>query len=208
MSHHQGHGEAVEALLAHALVGQPVPRSGTNAWDVPAGLDWRRGLNTSIKTMGVRGARAEDATVAMSDARRTFSLECPFRMLIAPYRQLGAVKQVDEVFEIVVQAPEMAALYGQLTYEDVEDFHEGLLGFGPGQHGAARDWARAQKDLLDGRQTGFVLNPKVDSKKQRRLQCSIRLGTLLSGVREAGVHRGHFHGLPLPLVLQSTRRFS
>ncbi len=206
MARNQGHGEEIEGLLAHALIGRPVPRSWTNAWDIDAALDWRHGLNTSIKTMGVRGAFVENATVAMSDARRIFSIDCPFRMLVAPYRQLGPIKQVDQVFEFFIQGHEMAELYGELSYEDVSAFHEGLLGFGAGQHVPARSWARAQKTTLAGRDSAFILNPKIDSKTQRRLQCSLRLGSLLQHVQHRIVHTGHFYGLPLPLQIHSTPR--
>ena len=206
MALHQGHGEHIEGLLAQALIGRPVPRSWTHAWDIDASLDWRHGLNTSIKTMGVRGALVENATVAMADARRVFSLPCPFRMLVAPYRQLGPLKQVEQVFEFFIQGHEMAQLYGQLSLEDVSAFHGGLMGFETGQHTQARSWAREQKSALADRQSAFILNPKIDSKSQRRLQCSLRFGSLLEVVEHRLVHTGHFYGMPLPLCIQSTPR--
>lgn len=206
MARNQSHGELIEALLAQALTGRPVPRSWTNAWDVDAVYDFRRGLNTSIKTMGVRGPYVESATVAMSDARRIFSIQEPFRMLVAPYRQLGGIKQVDQIFEFFIQPWEMARLWGDLSYEEVNGFHEGLLGFGFGEHAQARSWARTQKSALVDRQSAFILNPKIDSKAQRRLQCSLRLGSLLNNVAERIVHVDHFYGNPLPLQIHSTPR--
>lgn len=206
MSVNQGHGEYIEGLLAHALVGHPVPRSKTNAWDIDASLDWRHGLHTSIKTMGVRGALVEKATIGMADARRVFSIPCPFRMLVAPYRQLGPTKQVDQVFEFFIQGHEMAHLYGQLSLQEISAFHEGLLGFERGQHKQGQAWAREQKSALAEQHSAFILNPKIDSKVQRRLQCSLRFGSLLEVVEHRLVHTGHFYGMPLPLCIQSTPR--
>ena len=206
MSRNQQHGKLIEKALGQALVGQPVPESGNSAWDIPALLDWREGLNTSVKSMKTAKKGLEQSTIGMADARRAFSINEPFRMLVAPFLQVGGVKQVPVVFEFFIQPHEMERLYGEMTYEDVEDFHEGLLDFAAGQHVAARSWAKSQKADMADLSSGFVLNPKIDSKTQRRLQCSLRFGTLLEIVAERRVHEGHFYGHPLPLCIDSSRR--
>lgn len=207
MSLNQLHGLDIQHQLSHALAGQPVPDPHTQAWDIPAAYDRELALPTSIKTVNCRGIPAR-ATVGMSDARRMFSIAHPFRLLVAPYRQSPQTKVVDQVFEFLIDPSEMDRLCGSLTYEEVTAFHEGLLGFEPGQHAQGRQWAQAHKrELLSDRASSFILNPKIgNADNARRLQCSIRLGTLMDQVAQWRVHQGHFYGLPLPLVLGSTAR--
>ena len=205
MSRNQQHGKLIEKALGHALTGHPIPDSGTDAWDIPAVLDWRQQLNTSVKSMKA-DAVLERSIIGMADARRAFSINEPFRMLVAPYVQVGGIKQVHLVFEFFIQPHEMEQLYGQMTYEDVEGFHEGLLDFGSGHHVAARSWAKSQKSDMADLSSRFVLNPKIDSKTQRRLQCSLRLGTLIEVVGDRTIHEGQFYGLHLPLLIDSSQR--
>ena len=205
MSRNQQHGKLIEQALGQARVGEPIPESGSEAWDIPARLDWRQGLNTSVKSMK-SAATLENSLIWMADARRIFSVDCPFRMLVAPHVQVGPVKHVYTVFEFFVQAHEMERLYGQMTQEDVEDFHEGLRGFGAGQHIAGRAWAKSHKAGFANRISGFVLNPKIGSTTDRRLQCSLRLGTLIEVVERRVIHEGHFYGHSLPLCIDSSRR--
>lgn len=207
MSHNQLHGLDIQHLLSQAFAGCPVPDPHTQAWDIPAPFDRYLALPTSIKTASCRGAPAR-TTVGMSDARRIFSIAHPFRLLIAPYRQAAQTKTVDQVFEFIVDPSEMDRLCGSLTNEHITTFHEGLLGFEPGQHVQGRQWAQAHKrGLLSEHTTSFILNPKVgNSDNARRLQCSIRLGALMDHVAQWRVHQGHFYGLPLPLVLNSSAR--
>lgn len=207
LSLNQLHGLDIQDQLSHAFAGRPVPDPHTQAWDIPASFDPYLALPTSIKTVACRGAPAA-ATVGMSDARRTFGIAHPYRLLVAPYRQTSHTKVVEQVFEFLIEPAEMDRICGDLTYEHVEAFHEGLLGFAPGQHVAGRQWARTHKrELLSERSSGFILNPKVgNADNARRLQCSIRLGTLMSQVAQWRVHQGSFYGLPLPLVITSSAR--
>lgn len=114
-----------------------------------------------------------------------------------------------EIYEIILQPYYRADLLGDISEAEVEAFHEGLKAFGPGQHVEARIWARERKQSLEHK-TGFVaLNPKIDSKNQRRLQCSITLENLSSFLRSNDQmrHRKVFGKLPLPLrIVSGTRK--
>lgn len=177
-------------------------RSPTSGFDIEARFDRECGLPTSVKSTG-------SDIVSLSDARRFVSLSVPYRMLVGRYWQVGARKEFREVHEFILPAEATRRLIGSLTQATVDSFHNGLLAFPAGQHRQARSWARAQKQLLAGVETCLVLNPKIDSKSQRRLQCSVRLSTLIEIAGVYGKYQLHTESIGatvLPIIQNSPRR--
>ncbi len=81
--------------------------------------------------------------------------------------------------------------------------------FPKGQHEAARAWAQAQKKSFANHTSAISLNPKIDSKSQRRLQCSVSLGTLIEHCALKKCHILHAEWIGdvrLPLELNSSAR--
>lgn len=165
----------------------------------------------SIKTAAALAA-AKAATVCLSDARRVWSWNQPLILVVGLYDQIDKVKQFHTVYEFHFRMTEgeRKRLYGELTLEEVTDFHEHLKTFGLGEHEAASDWAKKRKLALAPRATGAIqLNPKIDSKKQRRLQCSApleRLKAACDNTCEYTGATGGYRGLPLPFEVRSSRR--
>lgn len=205
----QQHGLDMERILGGAYLGRPLPAGGyTDVFDIPADLT-HDGRPVSIKTAK---HNASGGTLGLGDARRIWAtLRAREIVLIcATYAQAGDVKIFSRVCEVVL-TPEIAPhLLGALSLNEVATFHEGLLRFGPGEHLRARAWARAEKRTLCDRAGLITLNPKIDSKRQRRLQCSLRLNALLAipGVTTR-VHRHDYRGTALPIRIASgARQFS
>ncbi len=185
------------------------------------------GVAGSIKTAaaGARslqpeeGADAVVATVALADARRVWSwpfltniqsqqgsvFPASLRFIVGVYRQEGDYKVFNWVYEVdlVFDQATNDALFGGISFGDVFAFHSGLgLEFFPeGAHKAARQWAKAHKRDLKLKSPGAIdLNFKVDSQKQRRLQCTIPLPALLKAAKSWRVNAGPFF-LELPIEL-------
>lgn len=162
-------------------------RSPTSGFDIEARFDRTgRSLATSIKTTG-------SDVVALSDARRFFREREAFRMLVGQYRQDGEIKTFFEVHECILPAEALAELRGELDATEVEEFHQGLLlaSFPLGQHVEARAWANLRNRELGSRRTRIVLNPKIGSDTQRRLQCSVRLADLIEVAKRLGEYELH-----------------
>ncbi|MES2002124.1 MAG: hypothetical protein V4444_07445 [Pseudomonadota bacterium] len=179
-------------------------RSNTAEFDVEAKFDRDRGLPTSIKS-------GLGSHVALSDARRFWKIDQEFRLLFGHYRQNGIVKHFDQVHEFLITPEILSRLRGELDAAEVERLHFGLSlsRFPVGKHVEARSWARSEKARLAGRASSIVLNPKIDSKTQRRLQCSIKLRDLIEAC-ETG-DRYFFHDQKvgtclLPFRLESAKR--
>lgn len=150
--------------------------------------------------------------MSLSDARRFWESfdTAPYRMLVGKYSQENEIKVFEEIHEFILRQKYKSLLLGKVKQAEITDFHDGLKSFGEGQHQAAREWHRKQTKELSGRLGIIRLNPKVDSKTQRRLQCSVSLLELIRIVDSGDhiVHTKRFGTMPLPYKTISPRRSS
>lgn len=207
MSRNQLHGKKFEDFIKGCGLFPGSSDSGrgvTAGFDIEAKFDRERGLPTSVKTTG-------NDTIALSDARRFFEIDRDFRMLVGKYHQQGTQKVFAEIHEFIASTDVLNAVRGDLDMATVTAFHEGLLigKFSKGEHVAAREWARHRKTELSGVKTDIILNPKIDSKTQRRLQCSIRIDDLARAAQAHGkyiIHTDAIGDFALPIIQNSARR--
>jgi hypothetical protein len=179
-------------------------RSVTSGMDIEARFDKIHGLPTSIKTTGGN-------VVTLSDARRFWAIDYPFRMLVGSYRQMADVKQFDVVHEFLLAKGDLADLKGDVVAAEVERLHSGIgqRAFPLGMHREARVWMGGQKRALTNQNSKIILNAKIDSQSQRRLQCSVRLTDLVSLTEAEGTYVRHdqiIGDLLLPIRLRSSQR--
>jgi hypothetical protein len=161
-------------------------------------------LPTSIKSTGSN-------IVGLSDARSFFAISEKFRMLVGRYKQAGPHKVFKTVHEFILTPTILADLRGEVTWEDVDKFHNGLRldAFPVGSHPEARQWARQRKVAIADKRSMITLNPKIDSKRQRRLQCSLRLSELIelcSPHETYKLHEDSIGDLVLPIKQISSAR--
>jgi hypothetical protein len=160
--------------------------SHTNKWDIPA----KEGrLPVSIKT-------TKNNTVGLSDARRIFDIDCDWKLIVGVYKQSGSFKQFVEIREYIITANVFDFVKGTISGEEIENFHNTLLSFPKGHHKKARLWARNKKNELQSKSSFITLNPKIDSKNQRRLQCSIKM-TDLDSIITPKIYTDDYMGLKL-----------
>ena len=218
MSTNQLHGKTFEGEVIKKCFGVPEEQvksfKSTAAFDIPFGVvtcQHPTGEPVSIKTAAVKAAR-QAAIVCLSDASRVWSWDGPLILVVGLYAQVGDTKMFHTVYEFhfCLSTPERLKLYGTLSYEDVSNFHEKLKTFGVGSHAAARVWAKAQKKMLSSKAGAIQLNPKIDSKSQRRLQCSAKLASLVEACGNTVCYSdkevANYRGLPLPYAVRSSAR--
>ena len=181
-------------------------RQPTDRFDIGAQEDLKRGIPTSIKT-------TKGHTVTLADARLFWqSMDyVPYRMLIGEWVQEGDRKIFNRIHEIIIEESYSSFLLGTVSEDRIAAFHAGLTRFGPGkdEQAKASTWARKQKQELEDALGAVVLNPKIDSKNQRRLQCSVHLDKLVAFADKYGhytLHEGTFYDLVLPYQFVSARR--
>lgn len=183
-------------------------RSPNERFDIGEEDDRILGIPTSIKS-------SKGDVVALSDARKFWESfnYLPYRIIVGRYKQTEHLKAFFEIHEIILQEIYRDDLLGSILESEICEFHNGLREFkaGPQEQSRASSWAQKKKLDLDSRRGLVTLNPKIDSKNQRRLQCSISLKKIVN-ILEKGdyiLHDENFGILTLPLLIKSgSRTFS
>lgn len=199
MSASQNHGFDIEQrLIAEfprrnphlVLPDMGMSRDYTARFDVPGYLDpFGRGVPTSIKAASFRGPRT---IVCLADAYRTVNLgnEKRIRLMVALYRQSQDKKLVEELREYEIMGSEWAAMCGNVPLDEIEDFGDALKVGSPEEaREVAMEWKR---NLAVTNPSRMRWNHKIDSKRQRRLQCSISLSDIEASIADPG--RIHVYG--------------
>lgn len=203
MSSNQLHGKKFEDILKATFSGSSdSARSQDSSWDIEAKFD-SDNLPISIKTKKI----SKSMTIEMADARKFFTNTDEFKLIVALYEQIDNIKSCCKVIEFVVRKKDLKKLKGNIKTSDIINFHNSLKSYPIGEHNSCREYAKEQKKLIQS--SSFVkLNAKIDSKSQRRLQCSISLDDLISTIPESQtlVFTESYRELVLPLKIISDKR--
>lgn len=201
----QLHGKILEDMIKSTFYGSSdSKRNPTSIFDIESIFDKELNLNTSIKA-------SKKNTVEMADARRFWNIKEEFRLLICKYAQVGKIKRFIEFHEIIITPKILNFLKGDLDLKIIEDFHNTLKTFQIGQHKEARKYAKEHNKILKNEYSSYIqLNPKIDTKNQRRLQCSINLLDISVHFPESYIiHNTSYKGLVFPIMIESeTRKFN
>ena len=199
MSTNQSHGKSYENYVKVAFPGaSDHNRLPSSSWDIEKEFDKQNSLSTSIKT-------TKNEIVGLADARKFWSIDEPYRLLIGTYKQNSGIKTFQKLFEYRITIAEHSKILGNITFSEVEDFHNALSGFKLGLHRQARTFAKFKKSSLKSRSI-VQLNPKIDSGMQRRLQCSITLNSLNGNVKDKYVYDSFYRGISVNFIIQSNER--
>lgn len=199
----QLHGKTIEDRVKSVYPGASEHKSSITAhFDIEGVFDLEYSLPTSVKT-------SKSDVIELADARRFLANEQPFRLLVFKYKQVAGNKVVQDVHEYLIDCETLQRLKGELNHEIVNNFHNHIMSYKVGEHLSARKYAREYNKMLkQGYISAIILNPKIDSKNQRRLQCSIKLSTLNEIVPERSkkYYNDNYKGLLLPILIESGPR--
>ena len=111
--------------------------------------------------------------------------EYDYKLIIGIYNQVNEYKIFHTEYIFNITKENYNVLWGDLNYGEVEKFVKFIQQIPSGKEGQQRTKKERTylKSLLECRNSLMKINPKVDSKIQRRVQCSISLKDLLkSGI--------------------------
>jgi hypothetical protein len=209
MPEEQAHGFIWERSVLEGVFGITGLQVGgyTRTHDVSAEENTLDGVSVSIKTTG-------SSSVDMADARRVFeacSSGKPYYMLLIQYIQEGDEKVLRNVSYIDLTSSRQE-LFGDLTLEDISGMHEHLKAIPPGRASLdTRGEYKLRAAELRRKAGAISIRPKVDSKNQRRLQCSFsnieRFCAANTRRLVSQSPQGVFRGFQLPIRIPSPRRF-
>ncbi len=145
----------------------------TQKWDVTPEFnrleiipETMRHLPVSIKTCEY------GSPIGFGDALRQFNLSEDFLLIVGFWRQDGASKNFVAAEAYKVSASYWKSLFAPITSEVLLRLDR-IIKDTTAHYTTARMAAKNAKNSLPFTDAKIVLNPKIDSKTQRRLQCSL-----------------------------------
>ncbi len=140
----------------------------TSEWDIPAELNpHKQGGPISIKTAKWK------SSIYFGDALGRYKIDKPYTLIVGFWRQDGKHKRVVKITESIITVIDWRTFWGNYSEKDIKALDAVIKN---------RDFtpviarAKAQHFIasqLPGKRGIISLHPKIDSKTQRRLQCSI-----------------------------------
>ncbi len=164
----QRHGVVFEQWIRDTFFGGYRPADYTQKWDIPAEANLRHG-GVPVNPKAIKYGAAID----LGDALRQFDIDEPFLLVVGFWRQDGDHKRFVKIAAPRVEPAVWRPLWGEVGRADLERL-DALIKDRSLDVGEVRRRARALKTEPPFNTAVFTLNPKIDTKGQRRLQCSLR----------------------------------
>jgi hypothetical protein len=179
MSEVQAHGNKYENKVIFERTGlskreyDKLKKKGyTSPFDLVSGLvvDYDAG----IKATGSN-------TVCCSDIQRMIS-HGEYRLIVGVYDQVDSQKVFHTEYEFFFKEDDFTTLWGNTNVEKLNEYVSKVKSIDKGAEGQRQYQlvAESWKSEVTDDNALFVINPKVDSKKQRRVQCSLHIDKLIA----------------------------
>ena len=197
----QAHGNYFEDIKIRELTGfskdeyDSMKDNGyTSSIDIVKGLHSDR--DVSVKT-------AKGRKVDCGDILRRRS-ETEYDIIIGVWDQVGDKKIFHTEYTFHIKPEHETLLWGKMSYEKLREFNDYIKSIPEGR--TAQQNTKVERQLLktitEDANAQMKIHPKVDSKKQRRVQCSFNIDKLI----KSGVE---YEARPIRIVVESkTRTFN
>ena len=197
----QAHGNYFEDLKIRELTGfskdeyDSMKDNGyTSSMDIVKGLHSDK--DVSIKT-------AKGRKVDCGDILRRRS-ETEYDIIIGVWDQVGDSKIFHTEYTFHIKPEHETLLWGRMSYEKLREFNEYIKSIPEGRTAQKETKVERQvlKTITEDVDAQMKIHPKVDSKKQRRVQCSFNIDKLI----KVGVE---YEARPIRITIDSkTRTFN
>jgi hypothetical protein len=205
----QQHGFAFQDWVKRTFVA-PFGERYTDHWDVLASANALphvpevfRNLPISIKV------KKQGAPLELGDALRQFDISQDFVMVAGFWRQVGGRKEFVEAAAAKFTAMQWRTLFHPLSRNDLLELDQTIKDRSL-SYQEARTRAHALNHGSRFTEAKIALHPKIDSKTQRRLQCSLPAELFWKQVgREPDYRIGcSLWGIKVPTVTSAPRTFA
>mgnify|MGYP001432306439 FL=1 len=176
----QSHGNDYEDLVIKRFTGltkkeyDKLKGKGgyTSSMDIVKGLLSNK--DRSVKT-------AKNNKVDCGDILRRMN-EKEYEIIVGQYRQDGGNKVVHTEYVFNIKPEDYDKLWGTMKYELVEEFNKFVKSIPAGREAqqATKGERTRIKNNISCKDALMVIHPKVDSKSQRRVQCSFKIDQMIS----------------------------
>lgn len=201
MPENQRHGFLWESIIKSTVFGVDGKEKYTAIHDIPRSRNTLNpNENISIKTTG-------NSLLCMGDALRVFEYEpdVEHTCIVIQYVQRGEEKVLTHVYELDLTQRDV--LWGSVTKQDIEELDRLVRSMPANRRDPDIDKAITQKKRELNTKSGAIrFNPKIDSKTQRRLQCSIPLFASYRALIKTSTTEAIVRGIPIVASIAGGRR--
>jgi len=195
----QSHGNDYEDLVIKRLTGKSKKeydalkgKGGyTSAMDLVEGLYVDR--NYSIKVTNGNKVDCGDILRRM--------IEHNYTIVVGQWRQDGDTKVIHTEYTFNIKPEDYTKLWGSMTYEQVKEFDQYVKSIPKTKEGqqSTKEERTRRKNNIACKDALMVIHPKVDSKSQRRVQCSFKIDQMIA----SGVE---YTKMPINYTIKSSKR--
>ena len=203
----QAHGFIWEDEIKKNVYKINTTQNYTGIYDIPADQNKIDGMNVSIKT--TQGKNVDMGEIARFFKSVSALEEKGMNMIVLIYKQIESKKVLQKVIELNLIKSDINLLFNSLTLEEIEIYVDFIKNIPKGKEDEKIKKERFLKQDLLNKKSGFIkLRTKVDSKIQRRVQCSFPdfLGFCDHVPERFTVTDGKLHGVQLTNKLESPPR--
>ncbi len=144
-------------------------------WDILAKHNKGRHIPNNLKNLPVSVKTARyGSPIGLGDALRQRRISIPFGMIAGFWEQRGDAKWFTDIAAVKFTPRSWDKLWGNLKISSLEEIDKQIkntdLHYTKARQ-RAKEWKEEAAEQYPD--TKIVINPKIDSKKQRRIQCSL-----------------------------------
>ena len=168
----QSHGLFWDSEIREKIFLLPPCINDCEKFDIPCSKNrFDSKENISIKTSG-------NNTIDCGDILRFYSRDVEdnkITMILVKYKQINNTKQINEILEIDYSDEFKDILFGSVTKDVLENYVQFVknIPFGNACNEIKNTYKKLKKEIQEKYNMQINISPKVDSKNQRRVQCSI-----------------------------------
>ena len=174
----QAHGNYYEDLKTKQITGlskEEYDALKENGYT--SGMDIMKGLMSpydySIKT-------SKGNTVDCGDILRRRQ-ETDYNLVVGCYSQVGDNKVFYSEYTFYIRPEHESILWGRMNYNQLAEYVDYIKNIPAGREAQqeTKTERTVLKNCIEDKNALIQINPKVDSKKQRRVQCSVKMSDLI-----------------------------
>jgi hypothetical protein len=208
----QNHGVLFEDSVIRAITGLSKDEYQTlleNAYT--ASMDVVKGIESDVN-YSVKVSK-DGKSIGCGDVLRFIrhTRDDEFTMVVGAWQQITpTVKRYDTIYEFNIRPTDYATLWASITEDVVQPFVEYVKSIPPGKEAQMSNrklWKERRQAIYDTYGQGLcAIDAKIDSKNQRRVQCSIKIDKLIDSGIDYIRYETDYRGIKLPYEQTSSPR--